>query len=304
MNQRLDEQIVKFNKRYQDAVFSNERLMQEKKNRYLTNIKKFKLLSLIDDLKYRNIAINQFSTKGNSISAEKVPCKIEGKKIAVYSCIVGSYDRIIEPVICDDNVDYFLFTDQAVPENSVWKKIDVTQYEDYSKLTPIELNRKIKILPYEYLPDYDVSVYIDGNIECVAYITPILVDFGGCGFGVHYHSRRDCIYDEAIAVKHYRNIKTEETKEQLKAYESEGFPRHYGLYENSILVRKHDDKEIRQLMELWWEEYQKYPTRDQYSLPYIVWKMNIREKILILGNDISRNPRFNRINKHIGIGGQ
>ena len=27
--------------------------------------------------------------------------------------------------------------------------------------------------------------------------------------------------------------------------------------------------------------------------------MNLREKILILGNDISRNPRFNRINKHM-----
>ena len=239
------------------------------------------------------------STKGNCISAAKAPYKTEEKKIAVYSCIVGSYDKIIEPVICDEGVDYFLFTDQEVPKNSVWKKIDVTQYEDYSKLTPIELNRKIKILPYEYLPDYDVSVYIDGNIECVAYITPILDDLGGAGFGVHYHSRRDCIYDEAIAVKHYRNIMTEETKEQLKVYAREGFPRHYGLYENSILVRKHDDREIRQLMELWWEEYQKYPTRDQYSLPYVVWKMNLREKILILGNDISRNPRFNRINKHM-----
>lgn len=71
MDQRLDEQIIEFNKRYQDAVFSNERLLQEKKNRYLTNIKQFKLLNVIDDLKYRSISINQFSTKGNCISAAK-----------------------------------------------------------------------------------------------------------------------------------------------------------------------------------------------------------------------------------------
>lgn len=31
MDQRLDEQIIEFNKRYQDAVFSNERLLQEKR---------------------------------------------------------------------------------------------------------------------------------------------------------------------------------------------------------------------------------------------------------------------------------
>ena len=58
MDQRLDEQIIEFNKRYQDAVFSNERLLQEKKNRYLTNIKQFKLLNVIDDLKYRSLLIS------------------------------------------------------------------------------------------------------------------------------------------------------------------------------------------------------------------------------------------------------
>lgn len=299
MDQRLDRQIIEFNKRYQTAVFSNERSAQEKKNRYLTNLKQLKFSNILDDLRYRSISRKQFSTKGNNISAIKAPYKTEGKKIAVYSCIVGSYDKIIEPVICDEEVDYFLFTDQEVPENSIWKKIDVTQYREYDRLTPIELNRKIKILPYEYLPEYDITIYIDGNIECVGYITPILADFGNSGFGVHYHSRRDCIYDEAIAVKHYRNIKTKETKEQLAAYADEGFPRHYGLYENSILIRKHNDEDVKRLMKLWWEEYKKYPTRDQYSLPYAVWKLGLRSEIFILGNDISRNPRFNRINKHM-----
>lgn len=299
MDLRLDKQIIELNTRYQAAIFSNDQLAQDKKTRYLTNLKHLKFFNILDDLKYRSISIKRFSTKGNTITAVKAPYKIDGKKIAVYSCIIGRYDNIIEPVICDDDVDYFLFTDQEVPKDSIWKKIDVTQYAEYNQLTPIELNRKIKILPYEYLPEYDITIYVDGNIECVAYLTPLLSDFGNAGFGVHYHSRRDCIFDEAIAVKHYRNIKTEMTKEQLNAYASEGFPKHYGLYENSILIRKHNDERVKKLMKLWWEEYQKYPTRDQYSLPYAVWKLNMRSDIYILGNDISRNPRFNRINKHI-----
>lgn len=52
-------------------------------------------------------------------------------------------------------------------------------------------------------------MYIAGNIECVAYITATLGDLSVSGFGVHYHSRKDCIYDEDIVVKHYRNIKIE-----------------------------------------------------------------------------------------------
>lgn len=32
MDQRLDEKIIEFNKRYQEAVFSNERLIQEKRS--------------------------------------------------------------------------------------------------------------------------------------------------------------------------------------------------------------------------------------------------------------------------------
>lgn len=81
-----------------------------------------------------------------------------------------------------------------MPKNSVWKKIDVTQYEDYSKLTPIELNRKIKILPYEYLPDYDVSVYIDGNIECVAYINANIGRFGWCWIQAYIIIAEEIVY--------------------------------------------------------------------------------------------------------------
>ena len=60
---------------------------------------------------------------------------------------------------------------------------------------------------------------------------------------------------------------------------------------------------VKELMTAWWEEYNKYPTRDQFSLPYVVWKTGFdAERIAILGNNINRNPRFNRVQKHIGQG--
>ena len=84
-------------------------------------------------------------------------------------------------------------------------------------------------------------------------------------------------------------------KRQIAAYKREGFPRHYGLYENSILIRKHKDEEVRRLMEAWWDEYMRYPTRDQLSLPYVIRKFGYdRSTIHIMGKNLEQNPRFNR----------
>ena len=52
-------------------------------------------------------------------------------------------------------------------------------------------------------------------------------------------------------------------------------------------------------MEKWWDEYLRFPTRDQLSLPYVVWKYGFdKAQIMILGNDVEMNPRFNRYFSH------
>ena len=170
-----------------------------------------------------------------------------------------------------------MFTDQELPTDTIWNKIDVTQLLEYEKYSPILLNRKIKMLPFNYLRGYDYSVYVDGNIEIVTSVLPIIKNMGNAVLGVHYHSARDCIFDEVIAVRHYKRASINENYDkQLYEYEKIGFPRHFGLYENSIIVRKHKDKMLKKIMNDWWNEYNKYPTRDQFSLPFVIWKIIIR----------------------------
>ena len=162
-----------------------------------------------------------------------------------------------------------------------------------------QMNRRIKMLPFNYLPEYDDSIYVDGNIEIVAPLSPMVLEMGTCVLGVHYHNYRDCIFDELIAIEHFKRIDKEMAYRQLSAYDAEGFPRHYGLYENGMIIRKHDDLHVQELMNKWWEEYLKYPTRDQFSLPYMIWKTNFdRATIHILGNNLNRNPRINRSKMH------
>ena len=245
-------------------------------------------------------ATRNYSTEGNQdLEIPTPPMRIDELKIAVYSCITNEYDTVHEPLSREPSIDYFLFTDGEVPSGSKWKKIDITQFKEYTELTPVQLNRMLKILPFQYLPDYDYSIYIDGNIKIVAPLSPLIEDMGNHAFGVHYHRTRDCIYDELVQVLYLKKADPATAKKQIGVYKKEGFPHHFGLYENPILIRKHSDEEVRNLMETWWEEYMRYPTRDQLSLPYIVWKIGYdRGKIHIIGKNLEENPRFKRVAHH------
>lgn len=155
------------------------------------------------------------------------------------------------------------------------------------------------MLPFIYLPDYDYTLYVDGNIKMMDTITPMIKEMGHHALGVHYHRTRDCIYDELVRVGYLRKADMKIAKRQIAAYKKQGYPRHHGLYENTILIRKHDDQATCQLMEAWWQEYVKYPTRDQLSLPYIIWKLDFdKKKIHIMGMNLYHNPRFKKISSH------
>ena len=55
-------------------------------------------------------------------------------------------------------------------------------------------------------------------------------------------------------------------------YKSLGFPEHYGLYEANVIIRKHNNKSVIDLMEYWWSEILNNSHRDQLSLNYVIWK--------------------------------
>lgn len=299
MNKRLDDRLIQFNMKYQKAVYDMSMAKKKRVESYISRIRKGDFAGIIRAAKYRSYGKRHFRQAGNSILNSKCPKSVEGKRIAAYSCIIGRYDEIIEPINVEKDIDYILFTDLDISPDSVWRKIDVTQFPEYKKFSPVQMNRKIKILPELFLKEYDYSIYLDGNIEIVTGLAQLISDMGNCSFGLHYHNTRDCIYEEKVAIEYYKKADTVLVNEQLTKYENEGFPHHFGLFENSILIRAHLDSQVSNLMKDWWKEYQMYPTRDQLSLPYILWKSEFpKERIFILGNNIDRNPRFNREMKH------
>ena len=66
---------------------------------------------------------------------------------------------------------------------------------------------------------------------------------------------------------------------RLAGVGQENFPKKYGLYELPVIIRKNTEK-IKKLNLRWWEQICRFSSRDQISMPYVLWKTNVDIKIL------------------------
>ena len=198
----------------------------------------------------------------------------KNKKV-VYTVITGGYDKLIE-VKKEEGFDYICFTDNKNLTSNSWDVRELPEEVKNSDLDGVRKQRKIKVMPHLYLPDYELSVYIDGNVEITGDLSNFVAKKCGSKSGYLFmkkHPDRDCIYEEAEACIKYKKGDADVFKKQIQAYKEEGFPEHYGLTETNVLVRYHNNKNCVKLMEAWWHEIETKSHRDQLSLFYCIWKI-------------------------------
>lgn len=82
-------------------------------------------------------------------------------KKVVYTCISGQYDILTDPVFINKEFDYVCFTDQPF-YSEVWQIRPIP--EELNSLSQVKKQRIVKICPHRYLPEYDLSIWVDGNI--------------------------------------------------------------------------------------------------------------------------------------------
>ena len=224
-------------------------------------------------------------------------------KKVLYSALINRYDNIHEiPKI--DGWDCVMFTSMRVPERkkSNWDIVDIypTGIKD-----PALVNRWHKLHPHVLFPDHSMSIYIDANIGINDFsyledsINQLVAE--GITIAAAEHPFRNCIYEEAIRVEQLGLESQKNIDKTIAKIRSEGFPAHYGLFENNLLFRMHNDLKIIALMDDWWDFLVKYSKRDQLSLSYFLWKHNIESRKLFNRGDSQRNhPSFEYTLKHRG----
>lgn len=285
------------NKKRIDFESTNEYKKQRDKKILLKMIKKHHYLSIIKKaINRKRIAKlsheereNDFHTKDNS--------KFTGK-VAVYTCITGGYDKLEDPCVHENNVDYFAFVDDVSKYDvKGWKIKEIpAEIKELVNNDNVLVNRYVKFHPGDVIDDkYDYAVYIDGNIKVMGEISPLVGAVNlKTGLALHRHRQRGSLYDEIKVCLMLKKGNKKKLKEQFRKYEREGFPKEFGLYECNVIISDLRNKKSAKILDDWWNEFKRSESyRDQIALPYVIWKNGLKyEDVGSLGNNVYRNQKF------------
>lgn len=264
-----------------------------------TNVKSGDFRSVIKIIKdkYASSVIKKRGYEHHAVNViENNHDDYEHCKIAIYTVVLGSYDRVPIPLVSFPNADYFLFVDDpekyASYENSfIVKKIPT----EISRKGFIEANRYLKFHPSLFLNGYDYAIYVDGNVRIISDVRHFInYCTSETGIAMHAHRERDCVYDEAEVCCLYRRGNKENIKKQMSIYEKEGFPHHYGMNEATVIVSDLRNPISIELLDAWWNEFvSSMCKRDQLIWPFVLWKRGISlSSIGCLGNNIYENYKL------------
>ena len=225
------------------------------------------------------------------------------KRIAIYTAIFGGYDKLPDPTFIPDNADFFCFTDSDI-KSDVWKIIKTPAiYHD-----PTRNARKRKVLPHRWFPEYEYSIWVDGNIIIRNDVNELITDYlQDVNLAVHDHNQNildpwDCVYKEAEVIFYFGkkngNYKDDPKiiTKQMNRYMEEGYPSSNSLAVTMQVLRRHNEPDCIKAMERWWQEIKYNSKRDQLSFNYSLWKTDM--KFNYFNGDSRDNKYFLNTGKH------
>jgi hypothetical protein len=217
-------------------------------------------------------------------------------KIVIYTAIFGGKDELLEPAFLPEGCDFVCFTDSELSSRAWQIRREIGFSDD-----PVRNAKMYKILPHKFLPEYEYSIWIDGNIllrgDCNALISKYLSN-SNIAFFDHAQTKldpRSSVYEEAasllaMADKGKAKDDPELIKRQIERYRTDGYPGDNGLIVGMEIVRRHNSLDVIQAMEAWWSEIQSQSRRDQLSFNYVAWKNKLN--FAYISGDSRNNAYF------------
>lgn len=229
--------------------------------------------------------------------------------LAIYTVITGDYDTIKQPQVITPGADYILFTNNHCGEEAgVWKIVHLDEPEltaawsgsvnrndaivsDNKRINNILLSRKVKMLAHKYLPKgYDMSIYLDADMLIKADMSKLFELLNDDVLMAAFkHSSCFSVRDEINGLIERGVVTPAVVESRWRRYCEWGFKDNLGITENGILIRRHNNPKVVELMELWWQEYLHGCLRDQVSLMPCVFKCGFMPHLRFIEGNIRRN---------------
>jgi hypothetical protein len=193
-------------------------------------------------------------------------------RYVVYTSVFGNFDWVFTPLELENDICYVLFTDNPGLSVRGWKTVVVEagRFRDARAA-----NRYYKMFAHREFPEFDCSLYIDGNIRLLGKTSRIIEEFNSSGscLGLFRHPLRSSVHEEANSCVMTGKITDAATLDkELSFYREVGFLDDVGLVEGGINFKNHRHPCLAEAMELWWSLFERFGTRDQISLPYVLWQ--------------------------------
>ncbi len=195
--------------------------------------------------------------------------------IVIYTAISQGYDTL-KPILplWRGHTRFVAFMEKAPKKVKGWEILPMhREFKDPCR------NAKIhKLLPHQYFPEADYSLWIDGSIELKS--TLPIQDWPGKYLAEHdlmvfNHPVRQCAYAEAAWCMYRGHDDPTIINEQMEGYFEAGFPLNHGLALCTIIFRRHN-AQTNQFNEAWWAEIKAHSRRDQLSFNYVAHQQGLR----------------------------
>jgi mannose-6-phosphate isomerase-like protein (cupin superfamily) len=186
-------------------------------------------------------------------------------KACVYTVLMGQYEALNEqPMARRSDLPFVCITDDPSLTSSTWQ---IRVVEPNFAVDPVRSQRIIKLLAHEFLPEFDVSLYIDNCVLLKAPPEDILDRYlASSSFALFQHTDRKTLAQEFLAVAQRGYDDGRRIAEQLAHYSA----MHPSLlsarpFWTAILMRRHADQGVQRTMEVWRDHVLRYSRRDQLS---------------------------------------
>lgn len=183
----------------------------------------------------------------------------------------------------------------AITNTKDTRNDDTIVLSEYDKFKEPVMNAKIyKILPHKFL-DYDVSIWMDGNITLKVSKEKVVEDLlGDADIALFKHYKSKGVEWELKWIKYKfsrRSPVSLEAEKQVEYYLKNGMTAKTQLYMGGVIIRRNVDS-VNQFNEAWWAEICRWSQRDQLSLPVVLAKFPDL-KLKMIEFDIKHNDYFN-----------
>lgn len=202
------------------------------------------------------------------------------KKFLIVTSITNDRDTLVDPPDRFDNCDYVAYVDKKY-DVKIWEQKNIYNFSGIDKYNHRRNAKPYKILSTLMFPEYEYIIWEDGNHQLKKNPQLMIDEYGDNEFYLFKHPDRECAYDEIKACINWKLDDTYNLHGQYNLYRYNGFPSNYGLFELSTFMVKNTFN-VKELQLMWYEQINRFSSRDQISFPYCIWKKDIRDKITII----------------------